>query len=92
MKIEKHIDELNKEEFNFWINGNSIILNSYFLFSCENIRKRKYNIVKKYSRISERDSNITLEEVPFTQEIREEALSEYVKTLRVVTWTEYKNN
>lgn len=91
MVIEKQIDELNKEVFRFWINGNLIILDAYYLFSRENTRKRKYKAIKRYDRLHERDSNITLEEVPLTEEVREWSLSEYVKSLKVITWTEYKN-
>lgn len=91
MVIEKQIDELTKEWFTFWVNGNLIILSTYFLLSRENTRKRTYTAIKKYDRLYERDSNITLEEVPLTQEIREEVLSEHVKSLKVMTWAEYKS-
>lgn len=91
MVIEKQIDELTKEQFTFWVNGNLIILSAYFLLSRENTRKRNYKAIKRYDRLYERESNITLEEVPFTEEMRVEALSEYVKSLKVMTWAEYKS-
>lgn len=91
MTIEKQIDELTKHRFDFWVNGNLIILSTYFLLSRENTRKRNYNIVKRYDRLSDRDSSITLEEVPFTQEIKQEALQKYIETLKVCTWNEYRN-
>ena len=56
MTIEKQIDELTKEQFRFWINGNTIILDAYFLLSRENKRKRNYDFVKRYERLSDRNS------------------------------------
>lgn len=90
MTIEKQIDELTKEQFGFWVNNNVIILDSYFLLRRENTRKRTWNSLKKYERLSSRNSNITLQEVPLTEEIRNEVLQEYIKTLKVMTWEEYK--
>jgi len=90
MTIEKQIDELTKEQFRFWVNGNIIILDYYNLFSLENKNKRKYNSIKCYDRLYTRNSNITLEQVPLTEEIKNEVLQEYIKTLKVMTWEEYK--
>lgn len=87
---EKQIDELTKEQFSFWVKDNIIILDSYFLLRRENTRKRTWNSLKKYERLSSRNSNITLQEVPLTEEIKTEVLQEYIKTLKVMTWEEYK--
>lgn len=90
MTVEKQIDELTKETFRFWINGNIIVLDAYYLFSRENKRKRNYNFVKRYERLSDRNSFTPLQEVPLTEEIKTEVLQEYFKTLKVMTWEEYK--
>ena len=90
MTIEKQIDELTKETFRFWINGNTIVLDAYYLFSRENKRKRNYNFVKRYERLLDRNAFTPLQEVPFTEEIKTEVLQEYFKTLKVMTWEEYK--
>ena len=87
---EKQIDELTKEQFSFWVKDNIIILDSYFLLSRENTRKRTWNTVRNYERLSGRSSRITLEQVPFTEEIKREVLEQYIKTLKVMTWVEYK--
>ena len=87
---EKQIDELTKEQFSFWVKDNIIILDSYFLLRRENTRKRTWNSLKKYERLSSRNSNITLQEVPLTEEIRNEAKLAFVRTLGVMTWEEYK--
>jgi hypothetical protein len=91
MTIEKQIDELTKETFRFWIKDNLIILDSYYFFRRENTRKRNYNVLKKYERLNGRDNNITLQEVPLTEELKAEVLEEYTKTLKIMTWEEYKN-
>lgn len=90
MTIEKQIDELTKEQFRFWINGNTIVLDAYYLFSRENKRKRNYNFVKRYERLSDRNTFTPLQEVPLTEEIRNEAKLAFIRTLEVMTWEEYK--
>ena len=90
MIIEKQIDELTKEQFGFRIFDNVIVFDSYNLFLRENKTKRKYRSIKCYDRLHTRNSNITLEQVPLTEEIKTEVLQEYIKTLKVMTWEEYK--
>lgn len=90
MVIEKQIDALAKEQFTFWIHGSSIILDSYSLLWRENKTKRKYKNIKCYDRLYTRNSNIPLEQVPLTEEIKTEVLQEYIKTLKVMNWEEYK--
>jgi len=90
MIVEKQIDMLTKERFEFSVIDNVIIFNSYELFSRENKNKRSYNSIKHYNRFFRRDSNITLQEVPLTEELKTEVLQEYIKTLKVMTWEEYK--
>lgn len=91
MVIEKQIDELTKEQFRFHIfNSSFLVLDSYHLLSRENTRKRDWNSLKRYERLSDRNSNITLQEVPLTEELKIEALQEHIKTLKVMTWEEYK--
>lgn len=90
MTIEKQIDELTKEQFSFGIFNNVLVLNSYNLSLKEDKTKRKYNITKCYDRLYTRNSTITLEQVPLTEEIKNEAKLEYIKTIKVMTWKEYK--
>ena len=66
MTIEKQIDELTKEQFSFWVKDGTLILDSYYLLSRENKRKRNYNFVKRYERLSHRNSFTPLQEVPLT--------------------------
>jgi len=87
---EKQIDELNKEQFRFWVNCHILILDSYYFLSRENTRKRNWNTGKCYDRLYTRQSTIPLQEVPLTEEIRNEAKLAFIRTLEVMTWEEYK--
>lgn len=91
MTIEIKIDDLNKEVYRFWENGTHLILDSYCFLSRETKRKQKWNCLKVYERISSRGTNMIESEVPFTDEVRQLALDEYIKTLSIKTWSEYKN-
>ena len=91
MEIIKRIDDLNREVYRFWVNDDIIILDHYTLESRENTRKRKYKNIKLYSRLTSRDSNMSVKEVPFSEELKQEVLEQYSKTLKVMTWEEYKN-
>lgn len=90
MNLVKQIDELTREEFDFYQTNNTLILDSYRYSTRENTRKRSYTSIKRYERLRNRNSNITLQEVPLTEEIKTEVLQEYIKTLKVMTWEEYK--
>lgn len=91
MTIEIKIDDLNKEVYRFWEHEQNLILDSYYLCLRESKRKRNWEYLKIYERLSGRISNITENEVPFTDEIKKLALDEYIKLLKVKTWSEYKN-
>lgn len=90
MNLVKQIDELTREEFDFYQTNNVLILDSYRYSTRENTRKRSYTPIKRYERLSHRSSNITLQEVPLTEEVKKQVLEEYFKTLKVMTWEEYK--
>lgn len=91
MTIEIITDELNKEVYRFWENETTLILDSYYLLNRESKRKQKWTYLKTYERLSGRSSTIIESDVPFTEEIKQLALTEYIKTLSVKTWSEFKN-
>lgn len=90
MTIEIKIDDLNKEVYRFWENGTTLILDSYHLLTRESKRKQKWEFKKVYERLSGRNSTINENNVPLTTEVRDLALDEYIKTLSVKTWSEFK--
>ena len=91
MRLEKKIDDLTIEVWGFYINGNTIYLDYYTLFQKESKRKRTFKPIKYYSRLRNRESTITESEVPFTDEIKKDALDKYIETLRVLKWSERDN-
>ena len=88
MRVERIKDELTKEVWDFTLLRGTLFLDSYQLLKRENTRKRKYLVIKKYNRLFERDSNIEESEVPFTEEIKKEALQRYFATIDCLRWSE----
>jgi len=91
MTIEIKIDDLNKEVYRFWENGTHLVLDSYNLLNRENKRKQKWTYLKTYERLSDKQSTLSENEVPLTDEVKELILDEYIKLLSVKTWSEFKN-
>jgi len=91
MRIERKIDDLTIEVWGFYINGNTIYLDYYTIFQKESKKKRKFTAIKNYSRLRDRTCTTKESEVPFTDEIKKLAFDEYVKTLRVLKWSERDN-
>ena len=88
MRIERVKDELTKECWGFTLIRETLFLNEYQLLKRESTRKRKYVTVKRYDRLQSRNSNIEESEVPFTNEIKKEALERYFETIDVRRWSE----
>lgn len=88
MEIEKQIDELTLERWRFSFIDRNIYLESYYVLQKESKRYRNYRILKKYERLSKRDSNTEESEVPFTDELKAEALNQFVSTIKVLKWSE----
>jgi hypothetical protein len=90
MRIEKQVNELTKEVWGFTVIDRIIYLDSYHVMTRESTRARKYRSIKQYERIKSRDNTLTENEVPFTDELRQEVLNEYFKTLKCLKWSERK--
>lgn len=88
MEIEKQIDELTFERWRFSFIDRNIYLESYYVLQKESKRHRNYRILKKHERLSKRDSNTEESEVPFTDELKAEALNQFVSTIKVLKWSE----
>ena len=87
--ISVHINNDNtfKHEYKFNIFYDmSIVFIGYF--KCEKLNK-KHKLVGFWDKYNSRDSN--LYEPILTDELKEKALSEAIKLLKVKTWSEYKN-
>lgn len=88
MRIERTKDELTKEYWDFLLIRETLFLNGYALLKRESTRKRKHIAVKKYDRLDSRNSNIEESQVPFTNEIKKEALERYFETIDCRRWSE----
>jgi hypothetical protein len=88
--VEKRIDTLTVETFEFYQTDNKLYLDKYYIKRRENERKRNYNVDKSryYNRIMERDSTLTEAQVPFTDEIKALAIKQYVDSLKCLKWSE----
>ena len=88
IQIEKQIDELTFERWTFtWID-NTIYLDGYVVIQKESKRHKNYKCLKKYSRLMSRDNTILESDVPFTDELKTEALNQFVSKVKVRKWSE----
>ena len=89
IRFEHRINELTIEKWEFYQTDNNIYLDRYVVLSRESTKKHNYTkVVRRYDRLMERDSTIKETDVPFTDEIRLEAIKQFVDTVRCVRWSE----
>ena len=88
--VERRINQLSVETFEFYQTGEKLYLDKYYIMKRENERKRKYitDKSKYYNRIMERHSTITEDQVPFTDEIKALAIKQYVDSIKCLKWSE----
>ena len=88
MEIVKQIDDLTFERWRFTFMYGTIFLDGYCLLQKENKRKKNFKVLKQYDRIMGIGNNITETEVPFTDELKAEVLSQFVYMIKVRKWSE----
>ena len=88
MEIEKQIDDLTFERWRFTFMYGTIFLDGYCLLQKESKRHKNFKVLKKYDRIMGRGNTILEMEVPFTDELKAEALNQFVSTVKVLRWNE----
>ncbi|MEB3150553.1 MAG: hypothetical protein VKL60_16265 [Sphaerospermopsis sp.] len=89
MEIQKQIDELTFEKWRFtFMDGSRIYLDGYSLLQKESKRHKTFKVLKYYDRLSSRDSTMLESEVPFTDELKQQALSQFVSKIKVLRWSE----
>ena len=88
MEIEKQIDDLTFERWRFTFMYGTIFLDGYCLLQKESKRHRNFRVLKQYDRIMGRNNTIVESEVPFTDELKAEALNQFVSTIKVRKWSE----
>jgi hypothetical protein len=83
--ITKSRDKLTEETWGFTVLDTCIILNSYWKSTRQSPR-HKWQVLTHYDRLNTRDSTLKEADVPWTEELRAEALALYVATLKVGRW------
>lgn len=88
--VEKQIDKLTIERYEFYLTENKLYLDKYFIKKREGTKKHNYNIdwSKYYNRVNQRDSTITEAQVPFTDDIKVLAIKQYVDSIKCIKWSE----
>lgn len=88
MQIEKQIDDLTFVRWRFTFIDKTLYLDGYTLLQKESKRHKNFKVLKKYDRLMGRYNTIQESEVPFTDEIKAEALNQFVSTIKVIKWSE----
>jgi hypothetical protein len=88
MILKKQIDELTVEEFDFYASGTNLYLDRYLLLKKESKKKKKYSVLKLYSRLNARDSTIKEDQVPLTDEIKAEVIKQFTESIKCLKWSE----
>ena len=91
-QITKQIDELTSETYIFSThamdsNKPILYLDKYWV-SVKESKRHKPRIVSNYSRLSSRDSSLTEDQVPLTDELKKEAIQLYISNIQVCKWSE----
>jgi hypothetical protein len=73
------------QEWTFTFIDETLYLNIY---RCDEVMppKRKGRNLIRYNRLADRDSNVTLENVPLPEDVKEEALKTFMSKISVKKW------
>ena len=86
--MEKQIDDLTFVRWRFTFINNTLYLDGYFLLQKESKRHKKFKVIEKYNRLMVRDNTLKESEVPFTDELKAEAINQFVSKIKVIKWSE----
>lgn len=64
------------------------MLDYYYLMK-RNTKQSRWKISDNYSGLDRHSSDLTLDDVPLPDDVKEEAYKQFMATLRVGTWNEY---
>ena len=88
-RISLDIDtgELTKVTYDFYLLDGVLYLDVYREWE-KSTKRSGYKFKRGYDRLNERDSHFKESEVPLTDEIKKEALKEFISKLSVKKWSE----
>ena len=74
---------LSREEYHFYVNDAhyqiEIVLNRYYKQSLPTKKHRNWNNDLHYDRLNVRNNNVTVEQVPLSEKIKNDAIEELIK-------------
>ena len=82
-QVRRESGDLVSEEWHFCVVGEQVVLDRYTYLERAS-KRHKYRAVRWYERINARDSTVKLDEVPFPDDVTEEALAEVRSRFYVV--------
>ena len=80
-------DENNIEKYRFYIDGNVIFLDEYEVLKRE-ANQRKFRVIDGYSRLYLRNSTVKEQDVPLTEDIKQQIIKKFADSLVVARWSE----
>jgi hypothetical protein len=81
--------DLQRIEWAFWFNDGVLILDGYSFYNRPS-KRHKFRLKEFYNSLYRRSSEISEEEVPLTEAIKQRAIAEFTKDIRVKKWSEFK--
>jgi hypothetical protein len=77
-----------RQEWSFYLIDQTLILDRYSQLEKVAGSQRRYETVKHYDRIYKRNNNITEEAIPLPDDVKKEALEQYISQITVKKWSE----
>ena len=88
--VERVLDELTKQAWTFTVIDFNICMTEYSLLKKESVRHKKWIAEKRFDSYFSRSSNITEQDVPLPDSVKQEAYNYYVSKLKVCKFSERK--
>lgn len=77
-----------QQEWSFTLINQTLILDRYTQLEKVAGNQRRYETVKHYDRLYKRHNNITEAEIPLPEDVKKEALEQYISQITVKKWSE----
>jgi hypothetical protein len=77
-----------QQEWSFTLINQTLILDRYSQLEKVAGSQRRYETVKHYDRKYKRNNNITEEAIPLPDDVKKEALEQYISQITVKKWSE----
>lgn len=78
-------DHLECQEWHFWFDdrkGGALVLNRYLMLARQTPR-HKWKIIGSYERLHQRSSSLVVNDVPFPDDVKAEAVQQFASRIKV---------